>query len=351
MRSERDLLHFVGSIPLPTEDEVFRRLSGELGRYLRRMPDGETGERTLWIRFQQKKLFEHPAMEADPTHPPLPVRQADGTVLRHIQLMRLKPAADPDAVDFDTGYDRAALASYSVFRKLRDAELIRPDVRFQVALPTPMATGLMYVSPVGRERYIRAYERSLLRALSNILEAIPSADLSIQFDVCQEVLLFENYFPVRDPQYRTAIFEQFGRLSKVVNDGVELGFHLCYGSPGDQPLLLLKDAAVLVQLMNGIADFAQRQVDFIHIPVPKAADDEFFSPLRQWRKPATTHLYLGLLQFNDDAGNRARISSARKVVRDFGIGAECGFGRTDPARIPTILAGHRAAAEFLAQQP
>ena len=161
MRSERDLLHFVGSIPLPTEDEVFRRLSGELGRYLRRMPDGETGERTLWIRFQQKKLFEHPAMEADPTHPPLPVRQADGTVLRHIQLMRLKPAADPDVVDFDTGYDRAALASYAVFRKLRDAELIRPDVRFQVALPTPMATGLMYVSPVGRERYIRAYERSL----------------------------------------------------------------------------------------------------------------------------------------------------------------------------------------------
>jgi hypothetical protein len=30
------------------------------------------------IKFQQKMLFEHPAMEPDPTHPPLPVKQADG---------------------------------------------------------------------------------------------------------------------------------------------------------------------------------------------------------------------------------------------------------------------------------
>ena len=34
------------------------------------------------------------------------------------------------------------------------------------------------------------------------LSGIPHADLSIQFDVCQEVLLFENYFPVREPDYK-----------------------------------------------------------------------------------------------------------------------------------------------------
>ena len=55
----------------------------------------------------------------------------------------------------------------------------------------------MYVSPVGRHRYLRAYERSLLNALKLIVEAIPHSDLAIQFDVCQEVLLFENYFPAR----------------------------------------------------------------------------------------------------------------------------------------------------------
>jgi hypothetical protein len=99
--------------------------------------------------------------------------------------------------------------------------------------------------------------------------------------------------------------------------------------------------------MNGIGDFVGRPVQFIHIPVPKAADAHFFAPLRHWRKPSDTHLYLGLLQFNDDAGNRVRISAARNVVGEFGIAPECGFGRTDPARVPLILAGHRAAADYL----
>jgi hypothetical protein len=347
MSAPQDRLHFVGSIPLPTAETVFRQVATEVGPFIRRIPDGETGERTGWIRFQQKMLMEHPAIELDPTQSPLPVTQSDGTVLRQIQLMRFKPDVDPEEVRFDTGYDRAAIASYQIFRRMRSAGEIPAGIRFQIALPTPMATGLMYVSPVGRERYLRAYERALLRALRDILSSIRHADLSIQFDVCQEVLLFENYFSTREPNYQESVFRQFGRLGTGVPDDVELGFHLCYGSPGDQPLLNLTDAQVLVELMNGIADDVKRPVEFIHIPVPKGANQSFFEPLRNWRKPAGTHLYLGLLQFNDDVGNRTRIEAARHVVNDFGVGAECGFGRTDPKRVPRILAGHRAAADLL----
>ena len=319
------------------------------GQFLRRMPDGETGERMLWIKFQQKMLFEHPAMEHDPTHPPLPVKQADGTVHRHIQLLRLKLDADPDTLEFQTGYDLAAAASYRIFRELRDAHIVPAYMRLQIALPTPMATGLMYVSPVGRDRYLRAYEHSLLKALRNILSVIPHEDLSIQFDVCQEVLLFENYFPVREPNFKQQVFEQFARLGAAVPNDVELGFHLCYGSPGDRPLLTLNDAGVLAELMNGIPDFVPRPVEFIHIPVPKHATEAFFAPLRNWHRPEGNHLYLGLLQYNDEAGNRERIAAARRVIDDFGVAAECGFGRTDPSRVPGILAGHRAAAQFLAE--
>ena len=38
-------------------------------------------------------------------------------------------------------------------------------------------------------------------------------------------------------------------------------------------------------------------------------------------------------------------------MTEFGVGAECGFGRTDPARLPTILAGHKEAAELLTGRP
>ena len=89
-------------------------------------------------------------------------------------------------------------------------------LRFQVTLATPMATGFMYVSPVGRDKYLRAYERSLLKSLDHILGAIPAHDLSIQFDVCQEVLMFEDYFPVVEPNYKTKVFDQLARLANAI---------------------------------------------------------------------------------------------------------------------------------------
>lgn len=348
--SKQDLLYFVGSIPFKDGEEVFREVSQEVGGYLRRIPDGETGERTKWIVFQQRMLQEHPAIEVDPSQAPLPVRQSDGTVLRQIKRVRLKLGANPDSVEFNTGYDQAALSGYKTFRRLRDEGAIAKGVRFQFALPTPMATGFMYVSPVGRDDYLRAYERSLMKALRGILDGIPHEDLSLQYDVCQEVLMLENYFPENADDYRAAVFQQFGRLAAAVPDDAELGFHLCYGSPGDQPLLLLRDATVLVELMTGIGSSVKRRVDFIHIPVPRGADEAFFAPLRQWQPPTGTRLYLGLLQHNDREGDLARIVLARKFVNDFGLAAECGFGRTDPTRLPTILANHRAAAESLSKE-
>lgn len=347
MSSERDLLHFVGSIPLASAEAVFSALTPQLGRYLRRIPDGETGERTKWIVFQQRMLQQHPAMEEDPTQAPLPVRQSDGTVFREIRLLRLKREVDPESLIFDTGYDRAAIAGYEVFSRLRREGLIPDHARYMFALPSPLATGFMYVSPVGRERYVKAYERSLMLALERILGMIPHENLSIQFDICQEVLMFENYFPVRSRDYKETVFRQLARLGSAVPQDVELGFHLCYGSPGDQPLLKLPDARVLTELMNGISGRVARPIQFFHIPVPRSATEAFFAPLADWRRSVATWLYLGLIQHQDLSGDQRRIKAAKTVLKEFGVAAECGFGRTDPARIPNVIESHRLAAESL----
>jgi hypothetical protein len=93
MLLNRDRLHFVGSIPLSSSEDVFRQLSAQVGQFLRRMPDGETGRANAVDQISAEDA-EHPAMEQDTTRPPLPVKQADGTVHRHIQLLRLKPHAE-----------------------------------------------------------------------------------------------------------------------------------------------------------------------------------------------------------------------------------------------------------------
>jgi hypothetical protein len=86
MSATRDLLYFVGSIPLKSSEDVFRQISKEVGPFLRRIPDGETGERTLWIKFQQKRLLEHPAIEVDPTQPPLPVNRTARCIVTSISF-------------------------------------------------------------------------------------------------------------------------------------------------------------------------------------------------------------------------------------------------------------------------
>jgi hypothetical protein len=339
-------LHLIGSIPLDSSEAVFRALSKELGPYLGRMPDGETGERSRWVYFQGVMLRAHPDMEIDPTVPLYPFVQWNGKVVREIAQVRFKPSVDPAKVLFETGYDKAASASYEVFKRLRDTGAISKGTRFQVSLPTPHSSGYLYVSGPARQTYFEVYERSLKAALANIVKAISAEDLAIQWDVCQEVLVFEGYFKDRPADYKKQTFDMLGRLGDSVPTDVELGYHLCYGSPADEHLVQPKDAAILVEMLEGVAAATKRRIDFFHIPVPKErTDDAFYAPLRDWKRPAGTELYLGLLHHADEAGDKARIGVAKKFIDDFGLSAECGWGRTEPGRLPGLLRSHRVAAE------
>ncbi|WP_395709736.1 hypothetical protein [Reyranella sp.] len=346
---KQERLHLIGSIPLDSSEQVFRRLSETLGPFLRCLPDGETGERARWVFFQRQMLLDHPAMEIDPTVPPYKFVQWDGKLVREIEQVRFKPGSDPQGVVFETGYDKAALASWAVFKRLRGAGAIAAGMRFQVSLPTPQASGYLYVSGPARQTYFGVYERALKSALANIVRAIPADKLAIQWDVCQEVLAFEGYFVDRPADYKNQTFDMLGRLGDAVPAGVEMGYHLCYGSPRDEHLVQPKDASILVEMMEGIAAATRRPIDFFHIPVPKGrTDDAFYAPLAAWKRPAACKLYLGLLHHDDDAGDRARVAVARRhVPGDFGLSAECGWGRTEPDRLPGLLKGHRDAAEAL----
>jgi len=206
----------------------------------------------------------------------------------------------------------------------------------------------MYVSPSERDAYMPAYERSLLSAVDEILASTPHDRLSIQWDVCQEVLLFEDYFPHRPADYKEQIFDELGRLGSAVPEAVDLGYHLCYGSPRDEHLVMPKDTGILVEIARGIADRLDRRLDFIHLPVPKhRTDHEYFRPLEELRLPAETQLILGLIHYDDEAGDRIRIDAARDFVTTFGVASECGWGRTDPCRVPGLLESHRRAVEYI----
>ena len=341
-------IHLVGSVPLPDAETVFRTISGALNPYLRRITDGETGQRSRWIWFQREMLLEHPAMAVDADEPPYALYQWDGQLLRETPYVRFKPGVDPASVDFPTGYAEAALESFDLYARLQTEGVIAPDTLFQVSLPTPMATAYMYVSPAARDDYVPAYERSLLSALSEIVGAVPHDKLSIQWDVCQEVLLFEDYFPHRPDDYREQVFAELGRLGNAVPDAVDLGYHLCYGSPRDEHLVMPKDMGILVEIANGLSANLNRRLDFIHMPVPQdRTDAAYFRPLQRLALSADTEVMLGLIHYDDEDGDCARMDTALRFLPSFSVATECGWGRTDPNRAPGLLVSHRLAVDYL----
>jgi hypothetical protein len=56
-------VHLVGSVPFRDAREVFTTVSGVLGQCLKRIPDGETGERSDWITWLEPAFAGNPALE------------------------------------------------------------------------------------------------------------------------------------------------------------------------------------------------------------------------------------------------------------------------------------------------
>jgi hypothetical protein len=345
--SKHPIVHLVGSIPLPDAETVFRTVSGAVGRHLVRLPDGETGIRKTWIRFLQDVLLANPAIELASDLPPFKFTQWDGKVVREIPRLRIRPGAKPDAMAFETGYADMAIESWGLFDRMQKAGVIPAHVKFQISIPTPIAPTYNNMVPSDRPGLLPALTRHFIGEVGKIAQALPNDRVALQWDVCQEVLAWEGYYEPGPVDFRTETIDVLTRIGDAVPAGIELGYHLCYGSPADEHMVQPKDTGVMVEMTNAIVASVKRPIQFFHMPVPKGrTDDAYFAPLEKLRLPPNTELYLGLIHHDDAKGDAARLAAARRHARVDGIGTECGMARGDPARLPALLAAHARAAEL-----
>jgi hypothetical protein len=345
-RSTHPIVHLVGSIPLPDAETVFRTVSQAVGPHLVRIPDGETGIRKTWIRFLQDVLAANPAIELASDVPPFRFVQWDGKLVREIPRLRLKPGATPDPDRFITGYADMAIESWGTFDRLQTAGIIPANVKFQISLPTPIAPTYNNMVPQDRPRLLPALTWHFIGEVTKIAAALPNDRIAVQWDVCQEVLAWEGYYDQGPVDFRDETIGVLTTIGDAVPAAIELGYHLCYGSPADEHLVQPRDAGIMVEIANAIVGAVKRPIQFFHMPVPKGRiDDDYYRPLAGLRLGAGTELYLGLIHHNDAAGDATRLAVARRHVRVDGIGTECGMARGDPARLAALLAAHARAAE------
>ena len=333
-------IHLVGSAPFGTAEEMFRTAAAHLGTNLKRLPDGEVGERDSWIKWQHARIGRSPQFRlADvvPVYVPAPPYElVDG-------------ATPAEAIELpDLGYAGAAIDSFEIFRELTEEGVIPRGTRFQVGLPTPLSVASAYIVPASRDPFEAAYTRALGEELERILDAIPAAMLAIQWEAAVEFALLEGLFPGHlGDDMAGAIAQRLAGLVDLVPAGVEAGIHLCYGDSGHRHFCEPADTGHLVAVANGVSARTRRSIDWIHMPVPKERDDEaYFAPLADLRLTPGCELYLGLVHTTGGiAGTRRRIAAAERVVPDFGIATECGFGRRPPDTIPDLFRQHVEAAE------
>jgi hypothetical protein len=340
-------IYLVGSVPMADEDAVFRTVSTALGPRLKRIPDGETGERGDWITWLETLFATNPAFED--SGETFGVHEQS----RKFRRYKLRAGVRPEDVRFgNLLYADIAAKSYKRFKALRDEGVIAPGTRFQVDLVP--AHSVLWLFVVDREQAALdpMYNAALAEEAGRIAAAIPHADLAIQYDVASAVFARlergeTSAYGKDKAEMQTHFVAILTRLAEAVPRGVDLLFHFCYGDSNHRHVVEPTDMGDMVEMANRLSAAIKRPIELIHMPVPRDRDDDaYFAPLTQLRMHPETQLCLGLVHYTDGLeGTRRRLATARRHWKDFSIGTECGFGRRAPDTIPALLAIHAHAAD------
>lgn len=347
----------VGSMNYPDAEATFRASASILGDHLKRIPDGEVGDRFHWICFQPDIIAKSPGLERVGNDP---------VWLKHLDQRQLRIGDGVDPADLalpPLGYADAALESWEVFRALREEGQIPEGTRFQVSLPTPFGVVAVFIAAEDRAAFEPVYAAALFRELNAILDGIPHDSLAIQWDVAvefgcieaqtrgtssagsPEVLALDKYRPWFDDVWQGFADRAVVQAASVPLE-VEVGFHLCYGDSGEKHFVEPADTANLVQFTRLLLSTSPRRIDWVHMPVPIERDDDaYFLPLESLVVPKETEIYLGLVHREDGIeGARRRSAVAGRYLDRYGVATECGCGRAPAAETVPLLETHRAIA-------
>lgn len=335
--------HLVGSAPVSQPQQLFELVSNHLAAHLRRVPDGEVGERDTWIAWQFPKLGECPQLE---------IRSATSAYLnREVPQHELIDGAGPLEL-VDLGYADAALESWEKFAAAQEAGTLPDSVRFMVGLPSPLSVVTLYVAPSSRPAVLEAWTAAMEAQLARILDGIPNDRLAIQWEACIEFGILEGLWGYLDTDTsgidaRDGIGGHIVFLGDLVPDEAQMGYHFCYGDAGHQHFVEPSNTEHLAWAIQTVLGGVERNVDWVHMPVPKQRDDvEYFEALGAVEIPRETELYLGLVHATGGrAGTRRRIAAASQVISRFGLATECGMGRRQLDTIGPLLEQHAALSE------
>ncbi|HWG61885.1 MAG TPA: hypothetical protein VG253_09245 [Streptosporangiaceae bacterium] len=340
-------VHFNGSVNLADTETVLREITSRVPAGLRRIPDGETGDRGNWVFFQLQKFLASPLLV--PAHPhDNPAEEYE------MPQVRLADGVDPAEMEWpDLGYAGVYQQSHATFVALQRQGVIPEGVRFQVQYPTPLASIAVYVVPEQQEQLLGSYERAMFADLDRFLAAVPHDEVAVQWDVAVEFGILEESFTGSGGDAFDGIVAGLTSCVDQVPRDVPVGLHLCYGDYGHQHFKQPESLALQVRVLDAVSAAAARPITFVSFTVPQYQDDEdYFAPLTDLDVGPDTELNFALVPYHlgeqatGTTGRQVRLIDAALAAspgggRAWGICTECGMGRAGREEIPGLLDLHR----------
>lgn len=341
-------VHLVGSVPLADAEAVFTTVAAALGSSIKRIPDGETGERLSWVGWLGSVFATVPQLEL--SDDVWRVHEAASAHRRY----RLKPGAKVGDIHFDRlPYGDFARESYAVFRRLRDAGKIPVNTKFQIDFAPAHSAARSHVVDALLPEIEPIFNDAILREIDRIAAAIPADDLAFQFDAASAVfaILQTGQFG-RHGKTKAEAAQNFTELLALLGNrvpaGVDLLYHFCYGDNNHRHSVEPVDMADMVDMANRLTRAVKRPIQLIHMPVPRdRKDDAYFAPLKDLKLAPQTQIALGLIHLTGGIeGIEQRMATARRHLPSFAVATECGFGRRKPETVPELLQLHADAAKL-----
>lgn len=339
-----DRVHFNGGVNLADAETVMREIAVRVPAGVRRIPDGETGDRQQWIFFQFEKFSATPGLEQ------AGVKDEPAEGYEQMPKVRLAEGVGPDEVSWpNLGYADAYNDSFQTFLRLRQEGAIPEHVLFQIEYPTPLASINAWVVTEDQDRLLASYERALFADLDRLLAELPHDQVAVQWDVAVEFAMLEGDFDATPAQTFDAVVEIMVRSVDQMPDDVPLGLHLCYGDYGHRHFEDPESLDLQVRFVNQVAARARRQLSWVAFTVPQfQRDPAFFAPLADLAVAAGTELYFGLVPYHPDEQEPDTTAAQVRLIdehlpgeRGWGICTECGMARAERDDVPVLLDLHR----------
>ena len=294
-------IYLVGSVPMANAQDVFAQVSAALGPRIKRLPDGETGERGDWITWLEPVFADNPAFvksgEFFRVH-------ASGDRPRALSRSS-RDCAPRMCISTICSMPTSPSSPMPCSSALKDAGKIPAGTKFQVDLVPAHSVIWLFLVDALHAPIDPLYNDALKREIDKIAAAIPHDELAIQFDVASAVFArLERNEASSYGRSKAEMQETFATilvdLGNRVPADIDLLYHLCYGDSNHRHVVEPTDMGDMVEFANRVSRQIARPIQLIHMPVPRnRADDAYFAPLQRLKLRPETELCLGLVHYTD----------------------------------------------------